>query len=451
MSSFVLVITGRQNVGKSTLYNRLTKTRKALVANYPGLSRDRHYGQAQYKNNNYLVVDTGGFTTEKSDPFSLAIINQIQIAVSEANLVYLLVDARVGLHPEDNEFAKFLRKHNSKVVVVINKAEGLASEIMASEFYKLGFGKPIAISAEHGDNISYLLENTLTQENTIIKNHSKKVNSNSKQHLKIAIVGKPNVGKSTLINSIIGKQQLIVSDIPGTTRSSIEVELNYSNLPSEYQKIILIDTAGVRKKGKINDLAEKFSVIKTLENIEKAQVVIFTLDSSQIISSQEANLAQYIISCGKAMVVVFNKWDLLNRSEKTQYQKEYDRKLFFLKFTRALPISAKKKQGIDKMMKAVFEANKSANINLPTNILNNILKNAIKKQAPPYSGRYRPKLRYAHQGGKNPPIIIVHGNSTNKITDDYRRYLQNCFSSVLKLTGTPIIIKFKNSTNPFNK
>lgn len=470
----VVVLAGRQNVGKSTLFNRLTKTRQALVADFPGLTRDRHYGRAFYYDDPYIVVDTGGFTTDKDDPFTAPVVKQLQMALLEADIIYFIVDARAGLHPLDVDLSRLLRKYPAKVQVVANKAEGLDSNIVSADFYKLGFGEPYTISASHGDFVKSLVSDTLLQffptqpiqelsdeeyfaeeldEKTKTIEVQEIVEENPK--IRITVVGRPNAGKSTLINSLIGHQQLIVSPVSGTTRDSIEIDFSYPDPTGKNaqknRELVLIDTAGVRKRGKIDNIAEKFSVIKTLEAIERAQVVIMVLDSSEGISTQEAHLAHYAGQAGKAMVVVFNKWDLLSNPERKKYKEEFSDRMSFLSFALPQAISAEKKQGLSEMMSGVFRAYDSANIKLSTKKLNDILQAAVQKQQPPFSGRFRPKMRYAHQGGRNPPLIIIHGNSVDKVADDYRRYLQNCFVSAFNLHGTPLIIKFKNSTNPYRK
>jgi GTP-binding protein len=476
----VVVLAGRQNVGKSTLFNRLTRSRQALVADYPGLTRDRHYGRGLYHDLPFIVVDTGGFTEDKKDPFAEPVYRQLQLALAEADVVYFVVDARAGLQPEDIELAKRLRQGSAQVVVVANKAEGQNSNVVTADFYQLGFGEPLAISASHGDFVGQLLDETLSSlyrpedladqsadeeeqaatlaaEEEAIRvmngeapneepadSHADESEHETPFEIRIAVIGRPNAGKSTLINALLGHQQLMVSPVSGTTRDSIEIPFLYAG-----HAYILIDTAGVRKRGKVGDLAEKVSVIKTLDAIEKSQVVILVMDASAGIGTQETHLAQYAMEAGKAMVVVFNKWDSLGADDKKKYHEEFERRCGFLNFATPQSISAMKGTGLKTMMGAVERAHASAMVKMSTGKLNNILRDAVARQAPPFSGLYRPKLRYANQGGKNPPMIVIHGNSLNKVGGDYKRYLEKAFVQAFALEGTPLHIKFKNTENPY--
>lgn len=458
----VVVLAGRQNVGKSTLFNRLTKSRQALVADYPGLTRDRHYGRGYFHDLPFIVVDTGGFTEDKNDPFAEPVYRQLQMALAEADIVYFMVDARSGLQPEDRELANRLRSCRAPIYVVANKAEGQNIDVVTADFYALGFGEPSAISASHGDHTYNLLDDSLTPfydqhqipVDPLIATSQENENEEEEEdaplehttpfEIRIAVIGRPNAGKSTLINALLGHQQLMVSPVSGTTRDSIEVPFVYDQQP-----YTLIDTAGVRRRGKIEDIAEKFSVIKTLESIEKSQVVILVMDASAGIGTQETHLAQYAMEAGKAMVVVFNKWDSLSGDAKKTYHEEFERRCGFLNFATPQPISAMKGVGLKTMMGAVSRAYRSAMIKMSTAKLNDILREAVARQAPPYSGLYRPKMRYANQGGKNPPIIVIHGNSLTKVGGDYQRYLEKAFIHAFKLEGTPLHIKFKSSENPY--
>lgn len=466
----VVVLAGRQNVGKSTLFNRLTKSRQALVADYPGLTRDRHYGRGHFHDQPFIVVDTGGFTEDKNDPFAEPVFHQLQMAIAEADFVYFIVDARSGVQPEDQELANRLRSSRAPIHVIANKAEGQNADIVTADFFALGFGEPIAVSASHGDNIHNLLDDTLSpfyaqypqpevaaeDEEAFAETMDEAaalaadadddapVVHTTPFEIRIAVIGRPNAGKSTLINALLGHQQLMVSPVSGTTRDSIEVPFIYGEQP-----YTLIDTAGVRKRGKVEDVAEKFSVIKTLEAIEKSQVVILVMDASSGIGTQETHLAQYAMEAGKAMVVVFNKWDTLDNETKKAYHEEFERRCGFLNFATPQPISAMKSVGLKTMMGAVERAHASAMVKMSTGKLNTILREAIARQAPPYSGLFRPKLRYANQGGRNPPIIVIHGNSLSKVGGDYQRYLQKIFVHAFKLEGTPLHIKFKSTENPY--
>lgn len=435
-----VVLVGRPNVGKSTLFNRLTRSRDALVADLPGLTRDRHYGHGLLGDKPFLVVDTGGFEPTASEGILHQMAKQTELAVSEADVVIFLVDGRSGLTAQDKEIAERLRKSGRSCLLAVNKCEGLRAQVAVAEFHELGFGEPIAISAAHGEQVGVLIDYALRDfppTETI---------DAAEQHPKIAVVGRPNVGKSTLINTLLGEERLVVFDQPGTTRDSIYVEFERAE-----GKFVLIDTAGVRRRGKVNEAVEKFSVIKTLQAIEDAQVVILVIDASEGITEQDAHIAGFILEAGRALVVVLNKWDGLPFETRERVKSELRRKLHFLNFARLHFISALENKGLDGLFVSVREAHKAAMAKLSTPRLTRALQDAVARQAPPRSGLVRPKLRYAHQGGSNPPRIIIHGNALNQINASYRRYLEHFFREQFKLIGTPLAVQFKSGNNPYRE
>ena len=433
-----LVIVGRPNVGKSTLFNRLTKTRAALVADFPGLTRDRHYGRARLGETPFLVVDTGGFEPVAKDGILHEMAKQTLQAVTEADVIVLLTDGRQGLTPQDRIIANQLRQTRKLVVVAVNKAEGMAEAQVTAEFHELGMGVPLAISAAHGEGMHDLVETALAsfalEEETAIES----------DHPRIAIVGRPNVGKSTLLNSLLGEDRVIAFDQPGTTRDSIHVEFTRNG-----KNYTLIDTAGIRKRGKVFEAVEKFSVVKTLQSIEDANVVLLVLDARQDISEQDAHIAGFIVESGRALVVAVNKWDNLDASTRETIKTDISRKLMFLRFARFHYISALDGSGLGGLLPAVDAAYAAAMARLPTPKLTRALMAATVQHAPPMQGSIRPKLRYAHQGGHNPPLVVIHGSATAKIPDTYRRYLENMFRDTFELEGTPLRVQFQQGHNPF--
>lgn len=432
-----LVIVGRPNVGKSTLFNRLTKTRAALVADVPGLTRDRHYGHGRVGEKPYLVVDTGGFEPVVKDGILHEMARQTLLAVDEADTIVFLVDGRQGLTAQDKAIADTLRKSGRPVHIAVNKAEGLRPDVVAAEFHELGLGEPVAISASHGEGVHDLVDLALADFPVV-------ADEAPADHPRIAIVGRPNVGKSTLINSLLGEERLIAFDQPGTTRDSIEVELQRGE-----KRYTLIDTAGVRRKGKVFESVEKFSVIKTLQAIEDANVVVLVVDAQQDVSEQDAHIGGFILEAGKALVIAVNKWDGLDSYERERVKTELARKLIFLNFAKFHYISALKGSGLPALLGSVDAAYRAAMAKLPTPKVTRVLQAATTAHQPPKSGPFRPKLRYAHQGGQNPPTIIVHGTSVMSIGDAYRRYLENTFREAFKLQGTPLRVEFKQGRNPF--
>lgn len=433
-----IVIVGRPNVGKSTLFNRLTKTRDALVADIPGLTRDRHYGHGKLGSKPYLVVDTGGFEPLAKDGIMHEMARQAEQAIAEADAVIFVVDGRTGITALDKEIANKLRKAERPVFVAVNKAEGMNQGIVIADFHELGLGEPYAISATHGEGVRGVIELALEP----YPEPEEDVNENDV--LKVAIVGRPNVGKSTMINALLGEERVIAFDEPGTTRDAIYIDFERGG-----KHYTLIDTAGLRRKGKVFETVEKFSVIKTLQSIEDAHVVILVLDAKQEISDQDAHIAGFVVESGRALVVAVNKWDGLDSYVREQTKADLEAKLKFLDFANFHYVSALNGQGLAHVFRSVNAAYKAATVDLSTPQLTRALIDAVAKQTPARSGIFRPKLRYAHQGGRNPPVIVIHGNALDKIQDSYRRYLEHVFREVFKLQGTPLRIQFNVSQNPF--
>ncbi len=436
-----IALVGRPNVGKSTLFNRLTRSRDALVADIPGLTRDRHYGRGRVGTTPFLAVDTGGLEPGVRSGIFHHMARQTLQAVAEADAVLLLVDGRAGLTPDDRAIAQELRKAGRRLWLVVNKSEGRPQQIATAEFHELGLGQPWAISAAHGDGVNDLLE--LVLEPFAAEQAQPEVQARGP---KIAVVGRPNVGKSTLVNAILGEDRVIAFDQPGTTRDSIYVDFERAGRP-----YTLIDTAGLRRRGKVDETAEKFSVIKTLQAIEDAQVVILVLDARQDIADQDAHVAGFILEAGRALVVAVNKWDDLPEDRRTQVKRDIDRKLGFLDFARRHYVSALSGRGMDALLVSVDAAYAAAMARLPTPKLTRTLIEATTKQPPPRAGLFRPKLRYAHQGGTNPPTIVIHGNQLDQLPDSYRRYLQRCFAEAFDLHGTPVRLQLRTSENPYAK
>jgi GTP-binding protein len=438
-----IALIGRPNVGKSTLFNRLTRSRDALVADYPGLTRDRQYGFGKLGPVPYVVIDTGGVAGGESG-ISELMVRQTLRALREADVAIVMVDGRSGLTSADEHVAELARKHAKKTWLVVNKAEGLDADIASGEFHGLGLGEPVAISATHGDRVTALMDEVLApfvgmQEESAA---SEKIEDDTA--LRIAVIGRPNVGKSTLINRLIGEERLLVFDQPGTTRDSVAVPF-----AREEKNYLLIDTAGVRRKSKVHDTVEKFSIIKALQAMERAQVVIALLDAQEGVTEQDVSLMGLAVERGRALVVVTNKWDGLSHAQKRQVKDDLDRRLPFLDFAERMTISALHGTGVGDLLPAAERAYRAATRDLSTNDLNRELESAVAEHAPPLVRGRRIKLRYAHQGGRNPPIIVVHGNQTDKLPDAYRRYLANRFRKAFHLQGTPVRILFKTSDNPF--
>lgn len=436
-----LVIVGRPNVGKSTLFNRLTRTRDAIVHDQPGVTRDRHYGEGRVGDRRYLVVDTGGLEPEATDGIYHAMARQTRQAVDEADVILFVVDARTGLTGADQQVAEELRRTGRKLWLVVNKTEGLAQESAIAEFHALGLGDPLPISAAHGENVSDLVDVVLGDFDA-----DRKPDEEPPDGIKIAVVGRPNAGKSTLVNAIVGAERVVVFDQPGTTRDSIYVDFEWSGKP-----YVLIDTAGMRKRGRVEEPAEKFSVIKALQSIADANVVILVLDAREGIAEQDAHIAGFILEAGRALVIAVNKWDAADDEQKETVKRELARKLKFLDFARLHFISALQRTGVSAVMKSVNGAYAAAMSRLPTPKLTRMLQAAVAQQAPPRAGLVRPKLRYAHQGGSNPPRIVIHGNALEHLPDSYRRYLERFFRDAFKLEGTPMKVELRSGRNPYVK
>jgi len=441
----VVTLVGRPNVGKSTLFNRLTRSRSAIVADFPGLTRDRHYGEGRGGPRDYIVIDTGGFEPVNAEGIVREMAAQTEQAIAESDVVVFVLDARDGLTAQDRRIGERLRVTGRPLVLAVNKAEGMRSEAGA-EFHELGLGEPMMISASHGDGVRDLIEHALApfMEEAGAGEEGDADASASGKRVKVAVVGRPNVGKSTLINALLGEERLIAFDQPGTTRDSIEVEFDYQGQP-----FTLIDTAGIRRKGKVFEAIEKFSVVKTLQSIADANVVVLLLDAASEIADQDAHIAGFVLESGRALVVAVNKWDGLDDYQRDRIKREIDRKLHFLRWARVHHISALKKSGLSALMRSVVEAHKAAFAKLPTPKLTRALIAAVARQQPARSGNSRPKLRYAHQGGQNPPVIVIHGNSLAHVSDSYRRYLESQFREQFELTGTPLRVEFRTSRNPY--
>ncbi|UCV16369.1 ribosome biogenesis GTPase Der [Quatrionicoccus australiensis] len=433
-----LVLVGRPNVGKSTLFNRLTKSRDAIVADLPGLTRDRHYGHGKLGRKPYLVVDTGGFEPLIKEGILHEMARQTEQAIAEADAVIFVVDGRTGLTPHDKEIANKLRRLARPVIVAVNKAEGLNSGMVEADFHELGLGEPYAISAAHGEGVRGLVDLAL---DTFPEPEEEEAKSDA---IRVAIVGRPNVGKSTMINTLLGEERVIAFDAPGTTRDSIEIDFERGG-----RKYVLVDTAGMRKRGKVFESIEKFSVVKTLQAIEDAHVVILMVDAQADVSEQDAHIADFIVQSGRALVVAVNKWDGLDSYTREQTRLVLQRKLKFLDFAKFHFVSAKENIGLESVFRSVDAAFAAAMTKMSTPRLARVLADAVARQAPPKHGLFRPKPRYAHQGGSNPPIIVIHGNAVDQIKDSYRRYLENTFREAFKLHGTPLRIQFVTAKNPF--
>ena len=435
-----IVLVGRPNVGKSTLFNRMTKSRDALVADLPGLTRDRHYGRGAGASRPYLVIDTGGFEPTAESGILKEMAKQTLLAIDEADVVIFLVDGRAGLTPQEFIIADKLRKSQRPVLLAVNKTEGMNRAVVAADFHELGVGEPLSISSAHGEGVKDLVE--LALENFPEHVFEDEMSANKKP--KIAIVGRPNVGKSTLVNALLGEERVIAFDEPGTTRDSIEIDLE-----KDGKQYTLIDTAGVRKKGRVFEAIEKFSVVKTMQAIEDANVAILVVDAQEGITEQDAHVAAYILDAGRALVVAVNKWDGLPDDEREFIKKEIDRKLIFLDWAKFHYISALRKKGLPELLTSVDGAFKAAMANLATPQLTRVLIDAVAQHQPPISRGTRPKLRYAHQGGQNPPIVVIHGSHVDDIKDSYKRYLEGVFRKTFQLVGTPLRVQFNQGANPF--
>jgi GTPase len=453
----VVALVGRPNVGKSTLFNRLTRTRDALVADFPGLTRDRKYGQAKYEGLQFIVVDTGGISGNEQG-IDMAMAEQSLLAIVEADLVLFLVDARSGLTSADIGIANHLRKQEKPVYVVANKVDGIDGDSESADFYTLGLGNVNQIAAAHGRGISHLLSLVLDplekdfpdmripEEETNPEELDADAQLEKLQNLpiKLALVGKPNVGKSTLTNRILGEERVVVYDEPGTTRDSIFIPMERDG-----REYVLIDTAGVRKRKKISEAVEKFSIVKTLQAIEEANVVLLVIDAQEGLTDQDLSLLGFVLNAGRSLVVAVNKWDGLKNDLKEEIKREMDRRLGFIDFARIHFISALHGTGVGNLFASVQEAYQSATKRINTAMLTRIMEMAQADHQPPMVRGRRVKMKYAHAGGYNPPLIVVHGNQVNDLPDAYKKYMINYFRKSLKIMGTPIKVEFREGANPY--
>lgn len=441
----VIALVGRPNVGKSTLFNRLTGTRDAIVADYAGLTRDRHYGGGKLSGKEFIVIDTGGFEPDASDGIYREMAKQTRQAVAESDVVVFVVDARAGLSAQDHDIGNYLRRLGKPTLLVANKAEGMKQGAQLVEFFELGLGEVIPVSGAHGQGVRSMLELALEQVPGWNADEDDDTAEDSGA-IRLAVAGRPNAGKSTLINAWLGEERLVAFDMPGTTRDAITVPFERNG-----QKFELIDTAGLRKKGKVFEAIEKFSVVKTLQAIENSHVVLLLIDATQGVTDQDAHIAGFVLESGRAVVLAINKWDAVDAYQREQIERQVENRLAFLKFAALHLISAQKKQGIAPLWKAIAQAHASAMRKMSTPVLTRLLQESIAFQAPKKVGMFRPKMRYAHQGGMNPPVIVIHGNSLEHVPDAYKRFLEGRFRKAFDLVGTPLRIEFKTSHNPYNE
>jgi GTPase len=449
-SELVIALVGRPNVGKSTLFNVLTKSRDALVADYPGLTRDRQYGRFQFKSADIIVIDTGGLSGE-SEELDSHMEKQTRLAVDESDVILFMVDARDGLTPADEVIADSLRRTGKLVRLIVNKTDGLDANMVSSEFFSLGLGKPVSIAASQNRGIQSMLSQVLEkydlEEQPVSDDEADKQleGGDKEDSIKVAIIGRPNVGKSTLVNRFLGEERVVVYDMPGTTRDSVSIPFERDG-----KKYTFIDTAGIRRKRSVHEAIEKFSIIKSMQAIERANVVIMMIDARTEIADQDLHLIGYVLEAGRALVLTINKWDGMDDYQKELIHKGIDKQLPFVRFAETFFISALHGSGVGKLYQAIDRAYASATKKYSTSDLTRLLEKAVQSHQPPLINGRRIKLRYAHQGGMNPPRIIIHGNQINKVPSVYKRYLTNFFRKELNSVGTPIIIEFKGSdSNPF--
>lgn len=435
----VIALIGRPNVGKSTLFNQITKSRDALVADFAGLTRDRKYGDAVYQNKSFIVVDTGGIG-ESEQGIDSYMAEQSKTAIHEADMIVFVVDARAGLLASDEQIARDLRTLGKKVFLVANKVDGVHAEAAVVEFYKLGLGEPIHVAASHGRGVAQMLEDILVdvpedESSEVLDKHT---------GLRLAVIGRPNVGKSTLVNRLLGEDRVVVYDMPGTTRDSVYIPYERNE-----RKYTLIDTAGVRRKGKVDETIEKFSIVKTLQAIKDAHVIVAVIDAREGIVEQDLHLIGYALQAGRALVIAINKWDNMSEYDRKQVKLDVERRFDFIPWAKIHLISALHGTGVGELYPSIHRAYESANLKVSPSKLTQILNDATDQHQPPQIQGRRIKMRYAHMGGQNPPTIVIHGNKVDKTPADYRRYLENIFRKVYKLEGTPVKIEFKTSENPF--
>ena len=435
----VIALVGRPNVGKSTLFNRLTKTRDAIVADFPGLTRDRKYGDGKLGDKDFIVIDTGGLSGEDENlDFKMA--KQTELAIEEANCIFFIVDARDSLQSEDHRIAEYLRKFDKKTLLIVNKIDGLSEQEAMLDFFALGLGQPMAIAASQGRGVKQMIAKALDDYDVTPQSYSEEyLNS-----IRIAVIGRPNVGKSTLINKLIGEERVVAMDMPGTTRDSIYIP--FKHYDKDYT---IIDTAGVRKRSRVKQVIEKFSVIKALQAIDQSNVVLMVLDACQDLGEQDLHLLSYVVESGRALVILANKWDAATKDQKNWFKAEIDRRLVFTDFADIRMISALKGSGTQYLLKWVNDAYNASMSKFNTAHLTGLIEDAQIQHQPPLINGRRSKFKYAHQGGMNPPIIIVHGNQTSAVPETYKRYLINYFMKALRLKGTPLRVEFRGTDNPF--
>jgi len=437
----LVALVGRPNVGKSTLFNRLTKSRDALVADFPGLTRDRHYGEGRLGKKPFILIDTGGFEPLIDSGIMYKMAQQTEQAIMEADVVIFIVDGRNGITPQDKIIANKLRVLNKPVFVAVNKVEGIDKATAVSDFYELGLANLYPISGTHGEGVFRLIEDTLANFSV------EKADANEDNNkITFSVVGRPNVGKSTLVNTILGEERVVAFDEAGTTMDSIEIEFERNE-----QLYTIIDTAGIRRKGRVSDKLEKFSILKAIQSISQSHVVVLVLDAKLDIAEQDATIVGYAIDAGKAIVVAVNKWDNLSEDERTEVKDKLKLRFHFLDYVKFNYISALKKRGINELFKTIDEAYHASFVKMTTPKLTRVVVEAVNRQPPAFKGNYRPKLKYAHQGGSNPPVVVIHGNNVENITRAYTKYLERSLRKVFDLSGTPLRIEFKNSDNPYQK